>query len=530
MMRVWDRVLGNRWGRIGLALVAGLLAGLAHPPFNIWIGLLGYPVLMLLAERSVRVRGAFWMGWLFGFAYFLIGCWWVAEAFFVNPAQAWMAPFAASLLPAGIGLFVGGATTLYRALKPQGLARIALFVVCFSGFEWLRGHVLTGFPWNPVGASWIAGSAPSQLASVTGVYGLGVVTLLVACSFGPLMLAGRDRKAWLVAGCGVALLAGLFGFGSYRLATTQVQPSNMMVRIVQANVAQENKWSEDYYNDILQRYLDLTAKPAKRTPDVVIWPESALPDLANNVFAREDARAIAASLKKGQVLLAGLSRADVVPGQDVQYFNSLFALTALGEEGLRIDAIYDKHRLVPFGEYLPLGDLMGSIGVRSLVQMPADLSAGPSPSPISIPGMPQVQPLVCYESLFPGFTDARAATRPAWIVNVSNDAWFGQTSGPLQHLNLASYRAIETGLPMARATPTGVSALIDPLGRIVEGSRIGRGEARAVDVWLSKPLSVTPFGLWGQIPYWILMCALSLAYIFTRGVISGRGLGRRAGI
>lgn len=519
MARVWDKALGNRWGRIALALAAGLLAGLAHPPFNIWIGLLGYPVLMLLAERSAQVRGGFWMGWLFGFAYFLIGCWWVAEAFLVNPAQAWMAPIAASLLPAGIGLFVGGATALYRSLKPRGLARILLFVTCFSGFEWLRGHVLTGFPWNPVGASWMAGTAPSQFASVAGIYGLGLVTLLAACCFGPLMLAAKDRKAWQVAGCGIVLLAVLFGFGSYRLATTQVQPSNTMVRIVQANVAQENKWSEDYYNDILQRYLQLTSQPSARIPDVVIWPESALPDLANNVFAREDARAIAASLKEGQVLLAGLSRADVVAGQDVQYFNSLFALTALGAEGLRIDAIYDKHRLVPFGEYLPLGDLMGSIGVRSLVQMPADLSAGPSPAPMSIPGLPQVQPLVCYESLFPGFTAGGATTRPAWIANVSNDAWFGQTSGPLQHLNLASYRAIETGLPMARSTPTGVSAMIDPLGRVVEGSRIGSGEARAVDVWLSKPLAVTPFGMWGQIPYWILMATLSLAYIFTGGGI-----------
>ncbi len=516
---MWDKALGNRWGRIGLALAAGLLAGLVHPPFNIWIGLIGYPVLMLLAERSARVRGGFWMGWLFGFAYFFIGCWWVAEAFMVNPAQAWMAPFAASLLPAGIGLFVGGATALYRALKPQGLARIALFVACFSGFEWLRGHVLTGFPWNPVGASWIAGSAPSQFASVVGVYGLGLVTLLAACAFGPVMAAFRDRKTWLVAAIGAVLFAGLFGFGSYRLASTQVQPSNTLVRIVQANVAQENKWSEDYYNDILQRYLQLTAQPAERTPDVVIWPESALPDLANNVFAREDASAIAASLKEGQVLLAGLSRADVVPGQDVQYFNSLFALTAMGAEGLRIDAIYDKHRLVPFGEYLPLGDVMGAIGVRSLVQMPSDLSAGAKPVPLSIAGIPQVQPLICYESLFPGFTDGRAASRPAWIANVSNDAWFGQTSGPLQHLNLASYRAIETGLPMARATPTGVSALIDPLGRVVEGSRIGSGEARAVDVWLSKPLAVTPFGVWGQIPYGILMAALMLVCVFMRVVI-----------
>lgn len=505
MKQMWQAAFANRWGRIGLALVAGLAAGLVHPPFNIWIGLIGYPLLMLLAERSLRVRGAFWMGWLFGFAYFLIGCWWVAEAFLVNPAQAWMAPFAASLLPAGIGLFTAGAACLYRALKPRGLVRVLLFVVVFSAFEWLRGHVLTGFPWNPVGASWVAGSSPSQLASVVGVYGLGLVTLLAACAFAPLLEGFRTRQNQYVALGGVAVLVALFGFGAVRLATTGVGNTDTLVRIVQANVAQENKWSQDYYNDILNRYLELTKASGERLPDVVIWPESALPDLANNVFARQDAVAIAGVLQEGQVLMAGLSRADVVPGQPVQYFNSLFALTDVGAEGLRIDAIYDKHRLVPFGEYLPLGDVMGAIGVRSLVHMPDDLSAGPRPQPMNVPDLPLVQPLICYESLFPGFTQMKGATRPAWIANVSNDAWFGQTSGPIQHLNLASYRAIETGLPMARATPTGVSAMIDPLGRVVQGSRIESGEARAVDVWLPEPLAMTSYGRLGDIPYLVIV-------------------------
>lgn len=517
MAQQWGKALTNRWGRILLALVAGVAAALVHPPFNVWIGLIGYPVLLLLADRSQRVRGAFWMGWLFGFAYFFVGCWWVAEAFFVNPEQAWMAPFAASLLPAGIGLFIGAACALYRALKPSGLARIFVFVACFSLFEWLRGNILTGFPWNPVGASWMAGSAPSQFASVGGVYGLGLVTILAACAFAPLIEAYKNRKSVVMAAVGVGLLAGLFAFGFVRLATTPVENSDTMVRIVQANVAQENKWSQDYYQGILSRYLELTSAPAERVPDVVIWPESALPDLANNVFARDDARAIAASLHEGQVLLAGLSRADVVPGKPVEYFNSMFALTALGSDGLRIDAIYDKHRLVPFGEYLPLGDLMSQLGVRSLVQMPEDLSAGPKPTSISVPNIPVVQPLICYESLFPSFVDINAGGRPQWIANVSNDAWFGQTSGPLQHLNLASYRSIETGLPMARATPTGVSAMIDPLGRVVKDSLIESGAARSVDVLLPKPVPHTIYGRIGNLPFLaIASLMLVLAWVLGR--------------
>lgn len=516
MKRVWDGVFGNRWGRIAVALLAGLLAALVHPPFNFWPGLVGYPLLMLLAERSLKVRGAFWTGWLFGFSYFFVGCWWVAEAFSVNPAQAWMAPFAASLLPAGIGLFTGTAAAIYRALKPKGGVRVLLFVAVFSLFEWLRGHVLTGFPWNPVGASWKAGSAPSQLASVVGVYGLGVVTLLAASAFAPLMAAWKNRSAVFAAVGGVALFAALFAFGAVRLSTTEVKNSDTLVRIVQANVPQENKWSREYYNGILDRYLDLTSAPAERMPDVVLWPESALPDLANNIFAREDAVRMSSALKEGQILLAGLSRADAMPGQDPVYFNSLFALTAMGAEGLRIDAIYDKHRLVPFGEYLPMGDAMSAVGIRSLVQMPADLSSGPSPTAISVPNLSSVQPLICYESLFPGFTDGRKGSRPGWIANVSNDAWFGQTSGPIQHLNLASYRAIETGLPMARATPTGVSAMIDPLGRIVSGSMIASGEAKAVDVWLPIPLAVTPYGMWGDVPYAIMLFMLMIVAVGLR--------------
>ena len=213
------------------------------------------------------------------------------------------------------------------------------------------------------------------------------------------------------------------------------------------------------------------------------------------------------------VRLAGLSRGEPDPSAETgaRYYNSLFALHDEGAAGLRIGPIYDKHRLVPFGEYLPLGDLMSKIGVRSLVHVPADFSAGPAPAPISLVNAPSVQPLICYEALYPGFTPATAATRPAWIVNVSNDAWFGKTSGPRQHLNLASYRALETGLPVARATPTGVSAMIDPWGRIVEGRRLDPGQAGIIDVRLPQPAPPTLYGRWGDLGFAILMVIMLTA-------------------
>lgn len=514
-----ERVLTGRWTRIGLALAAGALAALVHPPFGVLPGLIAYPLLLLLSERSGRVRSAFLMGWLAGFAYFFVGCWWVAEAFLVNPAQAWMAPFAASLLPMGLGLFWGTATALYRRLAPGGVWRFLVFAALFALLEWLRGHVLTGFPWNPAGAGWKAGSAASQFASVVGVYGLGLTTVIAATALAMLIGPEPRRRRITAAGAGMALLAALWLGGTIRLAGAEVAPTQTVVRIVQADIAQETKWSPEAYQDIVDRYVRLTTQPPAaggRAPDVIVWPEGSLPTTANEAFApgSPDAAAIAGAVRPGQTLLMGLSRGEPGPDGRARYFNSLFALHD-GGDGLRIAAVYDKHRLVPFGEYLPLGDLMSRMGVRSLVHVPADFSAGPTPAPIQAPGAPSVQPLICYESLFPGFTPM-GAERPGWIVNVSNDAWFGASSGPLQHLNLASYRAIETGLPMVRATPTGVSAIIDPWGRIDPGGRLNAGVSGVIDAVLPAAGPQTLYGRVGDLPFWLAVLSVLASAVMLR--------------
>lgn len=498
--------LALRFGRIALALLAGGGTALAHPPFGLLPGLLGYPLLMLLAERSTTVRGGFWMGWMAGFAYFFIGCWWVAEAFLVNPAQAWMAPFAASLLPIGLGLFWGTAAALYRRFRPDGVRRVLVFAALFCLLEWLRGHVLTGFPWNPAGASWKAGSAASQFAAVAGVYGLSLVTVASFAAFGALWGPGPRRARLLAVAGGIAALAALMVGGQLRLSSARLESDGPLVRIVQADVPQESKWSPEAYRGIVERYVNLTARPAAVTPDIVVWPEGALPASANQVFAADawEARAIARAVQPGQTLIAGLGRGEADPSapEGARYFNSAFVFTDIGDAGLRVSAIYDKHRLVPFGEYLPAGDLLGALGVRSLTHMPLDFSPGPTPAPIDIPGAPRAQPLICYESLYPGFTPGSAG-RPGWIVNISNDAWFGRTSGPLQHLNLASYRAIETGLPVVRSTPTGVSAIIDPWGRVVDDARLDPGESGVIDARLPAPTTVTPYGRTGDLLFWL---------------------------
>jgi len=506
---------GPRWARLvrmALALLAGVGAALAHPPFGFLPGLLGYPLLMLLSERSPRGRGAFAKGWLAGFGYFFVSCWWVAEAFLVNPAQAWMAPFAASLLPAGLAMFWGAAAVLYRKLAWPGVLRVLTFAAAFCLLEWLRGHVLTGFPWNPAGASWRAGSAASQFAAIAGVYGLSFVTVACAAALGPLFGAGSRKARAGAAAAGVLVLGAVLVGGAVRLNGARIAYTDTVVRLVQADVDQQSKWSPEAFQGIVDRYVNLTARPGALTPDVVIWPEGALPATFNEIFAagRPEGQAISRAVQPGQILLAGLSRGAPDPSRasGARWHNTLFALEDVGDAGLRVAGVYDKHRLVPFGEFLPLGDLMSATGLRSLVHVPEDFSPGPRPAPLALPGAPTVQPLICYESLYPGFTPGGAA-RPAWIANVSNDAWFGRTSGPLQHLNLASYRAIETGLPVARATPTGVSAMIDPWGRVVPGQRLEPGESGVIDARLPRPTEPTLHGRTGDLLF-ALMVLLGL--------------------
>jgi apolipoprotein N-acyltransferase len=274
------------------------------------------------------------------------------------------------------------------------------------------------------------------------------------------------------------------------------------VRIVQADIAQSAKWTPENFRMILDKYVALSQQPSKgRAVDVIVWPEGAIPAafddyLAPDTWTRE---AVIGALRPGQSLLVGGYRSGVKPEGPI-YFNSLLGLQRVGND-LKVTGVYDKFRLVPFGEYLPLGEVLTKIGLRALVHAPDDFTPGPRPRPVKFDGLPLVQPLICYESLFPGFTreGAKAAgRRAAWILNVSNDAWFGRTSGPWQHLNIASYRAIEEGLPMIRSTPTGISAVIDAYGRRSAQLSLGQGDTGIIDAVLPSALPTTLFGRFGD--------------------------------
>ncbi len=507
----------TRVPRWALALAAGIAAALAHPPFGLLPGLAGYALLLWLvdtADEARPLKSAFWRGWLAGAAYFGVGAWWIAEAFLVDIVHhGWMAPFAVTFMAGGIALFWGAACLVYRwiaARSPGGLGpgRVLVFAGVLAVFEWLRGHVLTGFPWNLVGETWRAGSAMSQTAALVGAYGLTWITIAAAAS----LAVWRDGRAGKIAvGLAAVCLAGLFAFGAHRIWSLQFDdsPNEPVVRIVQADIKQSAKYDPAEFRRIVDKYVALTSRPYPRgeVADIVVWPEGAIPDaidsyMAPGTWTRE---AIQGALRPGQVLLVGAYRVEATQG-GYRYYNSLVAVRRTGES-VEPTGFYDKHRLVPFGEFLPLDSLMGALGIKTLVHVGDGFSAGPPPRPLKLPDGHAYQPLICYEGLYPGFTRAGAKASGVWpsfIVNLSNDAWFGATSGPLQHLNLSSYRAIEEGIPIIRSTPTGVSAVIDATGRI-HGRSLRHGETGVIDERLPSGRFDTLYRRAGDLPFLVML-------------------------
>lgn len=506
-----------------LALAAGLAAGLAHPPFGVLPGLLGYALFMRLVdtEGPRPLRSAFVRGWLAGVGYFAISVWWITEAFLVDAAaHGWMAPFALLFMAGGLALFWGLAALVYRSAAVRGPSRVLVFAGCLALAEWVRGHVFTGFPWNLPGETWGAGGTISQTASLVGSYGLSWITIALAAS-AALVLDSTPRRGRAIGlGLAVATLAGLFAFGAMRLAAAPpVAPDAPLIRVVQANIDQKDKWRPENLDLIVDTYVTLSrSQPGQPVPAVVVWPEGALPAVIDNLLAPGSPYVprITGALQPGQTLMLGANRVGFSATGEPDYFNSLIALRREAT-GLKVTGVYDKHRLVPFGEFLPFGDLATKFGIRSLVHMPEDFTAGPQPRPLSPDGLPPVQPLICYEALFPRLADGaakRSGIRAEWLLNVSNDAWFGATSGPWQHLNIASYRAIEAGLPIVRATPTGVSAVIDAQGRILPGAKLGLGETGVIDARLPPALPPTLYNRIGEAAFamMLLLSAATMAW------------------
>jgi apolipoprotein N-acyltransferase len=471
------------WQRWLAAVAAGAVGALAMPPFGFLPALVLslVPAIWLLdgtmkggTSRWAHVKTAALLGWFWGFAYFVAGLWWLGAPFLVEADQfAWAMPFGVLGLPALLAFFPAFGFALARLLWLPDARRILAFALGLTVAEWLRGHLFTGFPWNSPGMALGQNLWLMQSASLIGLYGLTFLSLCIAAAPAVLLTGQTARARWTAPVLAAAALLGLAGFGLWRVPTqASATVPDVRLRIMQPNLPQDAKFNPRNRDAIMRHYLSLSAKPGQNgaAPTHIIWPESAFPFLLHRDPA--SLAQIGALLEPGSVLITGAARMDEpLPGEAVGKFYN--AIQVIDDRGTILGA-YDKVHLVPFGEYVPkfLDDLIKALGLRQFVHIPGGFEPAEKRMTLAIPGLPPIAATICYEAIFPGEILADSP-RPDLILNVTNDAWFGQTPGPYQHFAQARLRAVEEGLPLLRAANTGISAVIDPFGRIVDKLPLG---------------------------------------------------------
>ncbi|WP_420406637.1 apolipoprotein N-acyltransferase [Hoeflea sp.] len=482
MERIAETIMLS-WGgkRIALALLSGSFAVLALPPFNFFAVLfVSLPVLVWLLDGASgpaeagflgRLRPAFSTGWWFGFGYFVAGLWWLGNALLMEAESfAWALPIAVLGLPAFLALFYGVAAAAARALWSDGIGRIAALSAAFGLAEFARGYLFTGFPWNAIGYGAMPVPLMMQSSEIFGLYGMSALTVFV---FSAPALVGTRRGA----AAGIALALVLFcahvGYGWVALQRGG-DPSDpertAVIRIVQPAIDQTAKWDMSERERIFDELLDLSALPPREgapRPSHVVWPETALPFLlTENPGALSR---MAEMLQVGQTLITGAVRQeDGVAGKMRRFYNTIYAID---DEGQIIGSA-DKAHLVPFGEYLPFEQLLREYGLKPVADSFGGFSAADRRALLALPGGFKAVPLICYEAIFPRLSETGEA-RGDLLLNLTNDAWYGFTPGPYQHLRQAQLRAVETRLPLVRAANNGISVVTDSRGRIAGSLPLG---------------------------------------------------------
>lgn len=518
------------WGlrRVLIAFSAGALSALAMAPVDAWpVLFVTFPILVWLTDGAAAGRlggvpSAAVAGWWFGFGYFLAGLYWVGYAFLVDAkAFGWLLPVAVIGLPGFLALYTAFGLALARMLWTRGPSRLIALALALTLAEWLRGHLFTGFPWNTIGYALTGPLVLAQGAALVGIWGLTFAAVLIFAS--PAALAddrADTRRPWLPVLMGALLLIALAAYGAMRLSQAPTQfVDGVRLRIMQPNLPQDEKFNYGAKQQVMSRYLALsdrsTGPQSTGVRDVthLIWPESAFPFF----LTREpDALAqIAELLPPGTVLITGAVRApDPTPGvRPTRAYNSIYVIDHDGS----ILSVYDKVHLVPFGEFLPFQDVLERLGLMQLTKLPGGFIAGDRRRVLNAPRAPRFLPLICYEIIFPGEA-VPPGERPGWLVNLTNDGWFGLSSGPYQHLQQARVRAIEEGLPLVRAANTGVSAVIDPMGRIVNSLPLGT--EGVLDAVLPRSISPPLYLRTGDATVGLIL-ALGLVILIRRRVRRG---------
>ncbi len=474
------------WKRLLAAGLAGIAATAAMPPLGAMPALAaGLAALAWLLDGTMRFRSAFWTVFAFSFGFFAASLYWIAGSFFVvGGVTAAGGPPAVLGLAALLACFHALPAALAQQLTRPGIERALALAAALGLGDWLRGHLLTGLPWNLFGYAWLHVPAVEQVAAVIGIYGLGLVTLAVC-----LLVSVPDMRALVLA---AVPATSVFAAGEIRL--TEAPPpdvaSGPLLRLVQPNIPQSEKWRPGEAAAHMERLARLGAGGPE--PDAVIWPETAVARLLHAGSPLVEALGRSAASRSG--LIAGAPWRE-----DGGFYNSILAIDPEG----RLQDRHDKARLVPFGEYVPLRSLLGAV---KLTVGRKDFAPGPGPSTLTLPGLPPFGALICFEAIFPGAVTA-AGKRPEWLLNLTNDAWFGETAGPYQHFEIARMRAIETGLPVVRVANTGISGAVDGFGRRL--GRLGLGETGRLDIRLPAPLAETPYARAGDLPFLIGLVLLA---------------------
>ena len=512
------------WRRAALAVVAGAVSVLSMAPvFFSAVLFVTFPILIWLLDgcgvtakacakpSHARLAGrpvvcAALTGWFFGFGFFLAGLYWVGAAFLVEAERfGWLLPLAVSLLPAGLALFFAAAAALAHCLWRPGAARLVALALALMAGEWLRGHIFTGFPWNTLGYALTTGENIMQAASVFGIYGLTPIAVVIFSSPAAVWAAPAMRAANWTARLAppvitVLVITGATLWGVWRINSAPYETvPDVALRLVQPNIAQTEKWKPENRASVFETLMRVSTSGQGGGENGIsgvthlMWPESSVPFLLADTG--EALRALSKLLPPGTSFIVGAARAetDYGPAGEIQgrrVYNSIFVM----DHGGRILSIYDKNRLVPFGEFLPLQNLLEAIGLEQLTRLRGGFAAGDEHRLMRVPGAPRFSPLICYEIIFPDWVRPPGA-EPGWLLNLTNDAWFGLTSGPHQHFHQARMRAVEQGLPVVRVANSGISGVIDPYGRTV--AKLALNTQGVIDSHLPKALSKTLYAAWG---------------------------------